>query len=92
MMADKMNGVVMELKDCAFPLFTNIIATTDYKTAFTNIDVALLIGAKPRGKGMVRADLLKANANIFKGQGPLKNMHHVILKLLWLEIQPIQIV
>eukprot|EP01083_Nonionella_stella_P238482 835675_1 len=68
-MANKMNGVVMELKDCAFPLITNIIATTDYKTAFTDIDVALLIGARPRGKGMVRADLLKANANIFKGQG-----------------------
>ncbi len=59
--------VVMELKDCSFPLITEIIATTDYKTAFTDIDVALLIGARPRGKGMVRADLLKANANIFKG-------------------------
>jgi len=68
-MADKMQGVVMELKDCAFPIFTKTIATTDYKTAFTDIDVALLIGARPRGKGMVRADLLKANANIFKGQG-----------------------
>lgn len=66
-MADKMKGVVMELKDCAFPVFTKIVATTDYKTAFTDIDVALLIGARPRGKGMVRADLLKANANIFKG-------------------------
>jgi len=69
MMADKMKGVVMELKDCAFPTFNNIVSTTDYKTAFTDIDIALLIGAKPRGKGMVRADLLKANANIFKGQG-----------------------
>ena len=66
-MADKMKGVVMELKDCSFPIFTKIISTTDYKTAFTDIDVALLIGARPRGKGMVRADLLKANANIFKG-------------------------
>eukprot|EP01084_Bolivina_argentea_P300877 518920_1 len=64
-----MNGVVMELKDCSFPLITKIIPTVDYKTAFTEIDVALLIGARPRGKGMVRADLLKANANIFKGQG-----------------------
>merc|ERR1711997_981514 len=52
-----------------FPVFTKIISTTDYQTAFTDIDVALLIGARPRGKGMVRADLLKANANIFKGQG-----------------------
>mmetsp|Transcript_19244 Transcript_19244/g.30502 ORF Transcript_19244/g.30502 Transcript_19244/m.30502 type:complete len:367 (-) Transcript_19244:159-1259(-) len=69
MMADKMKGVVMELQDCAFPLFTKIISTTDYKTAFTDIDVALLIGARPRGPGMVRADLLTSNANIFKGQG-----------------------
>jgi len=68
-MADKMNGVVMELKDCAFPLITKIVPTTDYKTAFSAVDIALLIGAKPRGKGMVRSDLLKANANIFKGQG-----------------------
>lgn len=68
-MAGKMEGVVMELKDCAFPLINSITATTDYQTAFRDIDVALLIGARPRGKGMVRADLLKANANIFKGQG-----------------------
>merc|ERR1711994_1226095 len=68
-MADKMQGVVMELKDCAFPLISSITATTDYQTAFRDVDVALLIGARPRGKGMVRADLLKANANIFKGQG-----------------------
>merc|ERR1712228_664354 len=69
MMANKMKGVVMEIKDCSFPLITKIVATTDYKTAFTDIDVACLIGARPRGKGMVRSDLLKANANIFKGQG-----------------------
>eukprot|EP01083_Nonionella_stella_P096226 270428_1 len=68
-MANKMKGVVMELQDCAFPLITKLVATTDYKTAFTDIDVALLIGARPRGKGMVRADLLKANASIFEGQG-----------------------
>jgi len=68
-MADKMKGVVMEIKDCSFPLITKIVATTDYQTAFTDIDIACLIGARPRGKGMVRADLLKANANIFKGQG-----------------------
>jgi len=68
-MAAKMRGVVMELKDCAFPLIASITATTDYATAFADVDVALLIGARPRGKGMVRADLLKANASIFKGQG-----------------------
>jgi len=68
-MADKMQGVVMELNDCAFPLLTRITSTTDYETAFTGIDIALLIGARPRGKGMVRADLLKSNAKIFEGQG-----------------------
>merc|ERR1719223_989489 len=66
---DKTNGVVMELNDCAFPLLTKIVATADYKTAFEGCEVALLIGARPRGKGMVRADLLKANAKIFEGQG-----------------------
>merc|ERR1711994_338621 len=72
-MADKMQGVVMELKDCAFPLISSITATTDYQTAFRDVDVALLIGARPRGKGMVRADLLKANAKIFEGQGKALN-------------------
>jgi len=68
-MMDKTNGVVMELNDCAFPLLTKIVATADYKTAFEGCEVALLIGARPRSKGMVRADLLKANAKIFEGQG-----------------------
>ena len=68
-MKTKQEGVVMELKDCAFPLIKSITATVDYKTAFEDIDIALLIGARPRGKGMVRADLLKANAKIFEGQG-----------------------
>jgi len=68
-MMDKTKGVVMELNDCAFPLLTKIVATADYQTAFEGCEVALLIGARPRGKGMVRADLLKANAKIFEGQG-----------------------
>jgi len=68
-MADKLNGVVMELNDCAFPLLSNITATTDYQVGFTGVEIALLIGAKPRGPGMVRADLLKSNAKIFEGQG-----------------------
>merc|ERR550539_2169381 len=59
----------MELNDCAFPLITKIVATADYKTAFEGCEVALLSGARPRGPGMVRADLLKANAKIFEGQG-----------------------
>lgn len=59
----------MEIHDCAFPVYSSVMCTTDYEEAFTGADVALLIGAKPRGKGMVRADLLKANATIFEGQG-----------------------
>lgn len=68
-MADAIKGVVMELNDGAFPLVTKIVGTTDYQEAFQDVDIALLIGAKPRGPGMVRADLLKANAKIFEGQG-----------------------
>merc|ERR550539_1672068 len=59
----------MELNDCAFPLITKLVPTDDYKTAFEGCEIALLIGARPRGKGMVRADLFKANAKIFEGQG-----------------------
>jgi len=68
-MMNKTQGVVMELNDCAFPLITKMVATCDYETAFDGCEVALLIGARPRGPGMVRADLLKANAKIFEGQG-----------------------
>lgn len=69
MMEEVLKGVEMELQDCALPLLKAVIATTDYKEAFTDIDVAILVGAMPRRKGMERADLLKANAGIFKGQG-----------------------
>lgn len=62
-------GVFMELTDCAFPLLKNVICTSDAYEAFDNCDVALLVGARPRGKGMQRADLLRANAKIFKEQG-----------------------
>ncbi|GAM24343.1 hypothetical protein SAMD00019534_075180 [Acytostelium subglobosum LB1] len=73
-MAEAMNGVVMELADGAFPLLQNVVATTDVKHAFMGINVALLIGAFPRGPGMQRKDLLKMNASIFKEQGEaLKN-------------------
>ena len=64
-----LNGALMELNDGAFPLIHSVICTTDYKVAFQDVDVALLIGAKPRGPGMQRKDLLKANAKIFEGQG-----------------------
>lgn len=70
-MADKLEAVVMELEDCASPCLAKIVSTTDDVTAFTGIDVALLVGARPRGPGMERKDLLTANAAIFKRQGEL---------------------
>ncbi len=64
-----LNGVKMELDDCAFPLLTEIIATDDADVAFGDADVALLVGAMPRKAGMERSDLLSANGGIFKPQG-----------------------
>ncbi len=68
-------GVMMELEDCAFPLLQQIIITDDPKTAFRDAEVALLIGARPRGKGMERRDLLEANGAIFSAQGKMLNEH-----------------
>lgn len=64
-----LEGVVMELNDCAFPLLREIIPTADEKAAFTDIDAAFLVGAMPRREGMERKDLLAANVKIFKSQG-----------------------
>lgn len=64
-----LQGVVMELNDCAFPTLNKIVATDDAKVAFKDCDVALLVGARPRGPGMERKDLLLANAQIFSAQG-----------------------
>jgi malate dehydrogenase len=64
-----LQGVVMELNDCAFPTLNKIVATDDAKVAFQDCDVALLVGARPRGPGMERKDLLLANAQIFSAQG-----------------------
>ena len=61
-----LKGLVMELKDSAFPLVHEIVATDDVNVAFKDADVALLVGAKPRGPGMERKDLLNENAKIFK--------------------------
>jgi len=72
-MTEVLSGVVLELEDCAFPQVAGIVATTDVKEAFTGVDVALLVGAMPRREGMERADLLKANAGIFKVQGKALN-------------------
>ena len=62
-------GVMMELDDCAFPLLDGMIATDDPNVAFKDADVCLLVGARPRGPGMERADLLTANGAIFTVQG-----------------------
>ncbi len=64
-----LQGVVMELNDCAFPTLNKIVATDDAKVAFKDCHVALLVGARPRGPGMERKDLLLANAQIFSAQG-----------------------
>jgi malate dehydrogenase len=66
-------GVVMELSDCAFPSLNRVVATDDAKVAFKDCAVALLVGARPRGPGMERKDLLLANAQIFSAQGKALN-------------------
>jgi len=68
-----LEGVAMELNDCAFPLLRGIVQTDDPNKAFEGSDYALLVGAKPRSKGMERGDLLKANAEIFSVQGKAMN-------------------
>ena len=68
-----LKGVMMELDDCAFPLLAGMEAHSDPMTAFKDVDVALLVGARPRGPGMERKDLLSANAQIFTAQGKALN-------------------
>jgi malate dehydrogenase len=64
-----LHGVVMELNDCAFPTLAGVVATDDVNVAFKDVDYALLVGARPRGPGMERKDLLEANGAIFAPQG-----------------------
>ena len=68
-------GVVMELDDCAFPLLAGVVVTDDPAVAFKDADYALLVGARPRSKGMERKDLLEANGAIFTVQGKALNDH-----------------
>jgi malate dehydrogenase len=68
-------GTAMELDDCAFPLLSSVDITDDPNTAFDGVSVALLVGARPRTKGMERGDLLEANGGIFKPQGQALNAH-----------------
>jgi malate dehydrogenase len=72
---DAVKGVEMELNDCAFPLLTEVVSTADLDAGFKGVHFALLVGAKPRGKGMERADLLTANGKIFGPQGRAINDH-----------------
>lgn len=68
-----LKGVTMELQDCAFPLLHGMVQSDDPMVAFRDADFALLVGARPRSKGMERADLLEANAQIFTAQGKALN-------------------
>ena len=68
-------GTAMELDDCAFPLLAGIDIYDDPNQAFDGVNVALLVGARPRSKGMERSDLLEANGGIFKPQGQALNDH-----------------
>ncbi len=70
-----LDGVAMELDDCAFPLLTDMVLSDDPGTAFEGADVALLVGSRPRGAGMERQDLLEANGAIFTVQGRALNAH-----------------
>ena len=70
-----LEGVVMELDDCAFATLAGTVATDDPNIAFRDADYALLVGARPRGPGMERKDLLEANAQIFSVQGKAINDH-----------------
>ena len=72
---DALDGVKMELEDCAFPLLEGIVCTDDPDVGFKDADYALLVGARPRGPGMERKDLLEANAAIFSVQGKAINDH-----------------
>jgi malate dehydrogenase len=72
---EALEGVRMELDDCAFPLLAGIVCTDDPNVGFKNADYALLVGARPRGPGMERKDLLEANAAIFSVQGKAINDH-----------------
>lgn len=72
---ETLNGAVMEIQDCAFPLVTGIAQSDDPKVAFKDADYCLLVGARPRGPGMERKDLLQANAQIFSVQGAAIEQH-----------------
>ena len=80
---ERLHGVHMELNDCAYPLLQKVILTDDPRVAFKDVDYAFLVGARPRGPGMKRKDLLESNANIFSEQGKaLNEVAHRNVKVL----------
>ena len=80
---ERLHGVHMELNDCAYPLLQKVILTDDPRVAFKDVDYAFLVGARPRGPGMKRKDLLECNANIFSEQGKaLNEVAHRNVKVL----------
>lgn len=68
-----LHGIIMELQDCAFPLLVGVFGSSDAEVAFKDADIAILVGSRPRSKGMERSDLLQANAEIFSKQGAALN-------------------
>lgn len=80
-----LQGVVMELEDCAFPLLKGVVQTSDLHKGFEDADYALLVGAKPRGKGMERGDLLKDNGAIFAPIGKVGRFA-LSLPLFWVTL------
>lgn len=72
-MMEVLQGVVMELQDCAFPLLNAVVPTTEPEVAFNEVSAAFLVGSMPRKQGMERKDLLSANVRIFKVQGDALN-------------------
>lgn len=72
-MKNSLEGVKMELNDCAFPLLKGVVCADNFTTGFKDVDYCLLVGAKPRGPGMERADLLKDNGKIFISTGKAIN-------------------
>lgn len=80
---DTVKGVMLELQDCAFPLLSDMFTTDNPEEAFKDVQIAILVGSKPRGKGMERADLLQVNTEIFTTQGrALNKVAHSNVKVL----------
>ena len=83
-----LQGVLMELDDCAFPTLNKVVATDDPQVAFRDCQVAMLVGARPRGPGMERKDLLLANAQIFSAQGRALNRSPTARSRCWSSVIP----